>query len=176
VARLLTDLAWPVTTQRLRIRPAEQRDATATFVFRALPEVAEWTTSQTTDFAAWEAGFGVGLADTLVIELDGEVLGDLMLRVQDGWAQSEVKEQAVRALLAQAKYATSWAWTSLVAAIDPQRCGMAQSLGVVVSHGLRQGTPRGSKCFVFRVAMVISADSATAAMRASSKGACSGTR
>ncbi len=95
VARLLTDLAWPVTTQRLSIRPAEQRDAAATFAFRALPEVAEWVTSQTTDFASWEAGYGARLADTLVIELDGDVVGDLMLRVQDGWAQTEVKEQAV---------------------------------------------------------------------------------
>ncbi|CUR59091.1 GCN5-related N-acetyltransferase [metagenome] len=95
MTRLLTDLAWPVTTERLSIRPAEQRDAAATFAFRALPEVAEWVTSQTTDLAAWEAGFGGRLADTLVIELDGDVVGDLMLRVQDGWAQSEVKEQAV---------------------------------------------------------------------------------
>jgi hypothetical protein len=58
----------------------------------------------------------------------------------------------------------------------PSVLGMAQTPGAVVSHGLRQGTPRGSKCLVFRVAMVISADSATAAMRASSNGACSGTR
>jgi hypothetical protein len=44
------------------------------------------------------------------------------------------------------------------------------------SQGLRQGTPRGSKCLVFRVATVISATWAMAAMRASSSGACSGTR
>lgn len=95
MSRSIADLDWPVTTERLTIRPAEQRDAAATYAFRTLPEVAEWITSQTTDFAAWEAGFGDRLADTLVIELDGVVVGDLMLRVQDAWAQTEVKEQAV---------------------------------------------------------------------------------
>ena len=34
------------------------------------------------------------LAKTLVIEVDGEVVGDLMLLVEDGWAQAEVAEQA----------------------------------------------------------------------------------
>ena len=45
-----------------------------------------------------------------------------------------------------------------------------------VSHRSTQGTPRGWKCLVFRVATVMSADCATAAMSASSNGACSGTR
>ena len=31
---------------------------------------------------------------TLVVELDGEVIGDLMLRVEDAWAQAEVTEHA----------------------------------------------------------------------------------
>lgn len=34
------------------------------------------------------------LAKTLVIELDGVVIGDLMLAVEDGWAQLEVADQA----------------------------------------------------------------------------------
>jgi RimJ/RimL family protein N-acetyltransferase len=33
------------------------------------------------------------LATTLIIERDGEVVGDLMLRVEDAWAQKEVVEQ-----------------------------------------------------------------------------------
>lgn len=64
----------------------------------------------------------------------------------------------------------------LVAAIDAQCSWVAQTMGGVASHGLRHETPRGSKCLVLRVAMVIPAASATAAMMASSKGACSGTR
>lgn len=46
----------------------------------------------------------------------------------------------------------------------------------LTSHGLRHGAPSGSKCLMFRVATVIDADCATAAIRASSNGACSGTR
>jgi len=36
------------------------------------------------------------LRDTLIIELDGVVIGDLMCRIEDGWAQAEVAEQARR--------------------------------------------------------------------------------
>ncbi len=34
-------------------------------------------------------------ADYLVVERDGEIIGDLMLRSGDGWGQREVKDQAV---------------------------------------------------------------------------------
>jgi len=36
------------------------------------------------------------VATTLVVEKDGAVIGDLMLEVQDGWAQSEVAEHGKR--------------------------------------------------------------------------------
>lgn len=88
------DIEWPVRTDRLTIRPAEPRDAAATFAFRTLPEVAEWITGHVTDLGVWEAGFGERLADTLVVELDGTVIGDLMLRVEDGWSQAEVRDRA----------------------------------------------------------------------------------
>lgn len=81
-------------TERLVIRPAEQRDALATYAFRSRPEVAEWIAGLPTDPDAWEAGFGERLAETLVVELDGEVVGDLMLRVEDPWSQLEVRAEA----------------------------------------------------------------------------------
>jgi len=34
------------------------------------------------------------LERTLVIERDGDIIGDLMLAIEDGWSQSEVAEQA----------------------------------------------------------------------------------
>ena len=92
--RSLADLDWPVTTERLTLRPAEQRDAVPTFAFRTLPEVVEWLTSHATDRDAWAEGFGERLGDTLVVEKDGVVIGDLMLRVEDPWSQTEVREQA----------------------------------------------------------------------------------
>ena len=92
--RTIADLDWPVRTERLTLRPAEQRDALPTFAFRSLPEVSEWMTAHSTDPEAWEAKFGERMADTLIIEKDGIVIGDLMLEVQDPWAQVEVREQA----------------------------------------------------------------------------------
>ncbi len=89
-----SELSWPLRTERLLLRPAEPRDAAATFAFRTRPEVARWLTSWPRDLAAWEAGYAERLADTLVVERDGAVVGDLMLRVEDAWAQAEVRTQA----------------------------------------------------------------------------------
>jgi RimJ/RimL family protein N-acetyltransferase len=45
---------------------------------------------------SWTATFAdpARLATTLVVELDREVVGDLMLRVEAAWAQAEVAERA----------------------------------------------------------------------------------
>lgn len=94
MSRTIADLDWPVTTERLTLRPAEQRDAAATFAFRSRPDVAEWLTDHATDLGKWEAGFADRVVDTLVVEKDGSVIGDLMLRVEDPWSQAEVREQA----------------------------------------------------------------------------------
>ena len=56
-------------------------------------------TTHSTDPEAWEAGFGDRMADTLIIEKDGVVIGDLMLEVQDPWSQAEVREQAAGTLV-----------------------------------------------------------------------------
>jgi RimJ/RimL family protein N-acetyltransferase len=94
VPRTLAELDWPFRTERLTLRRAEQRDAAATFAFRSLPEVARWLTSHPTDLEAWTDGFGERIEDTLVVELDGVVVGDLMVRFEDPWSQAEVREQA----------------------------------------------------------------------------------
>ena len=93
-----TELDWPVRTERLLIRPAEQRDAAPTFAFRNLPGVSHWLTHFPQDAEAWEAGFGDRLANTLVVELDGVVVGDLYLHVSDPWSQGEVRDQAAGTL------------------------------------------------------------------------------
>ncbi len=99
MSRTLADLTWPKTTERLLLRPAELRDALPTFAFRCLPEVSQWVTSLVTDPAEWEAGFGKRMANTLIIERDGQVIGDLMVEVQDPWSQAEVREQAAGTLV-----------------------------------------------------------------------------
>lgn len=92
--RSISDLDWPVTTERLSLRPAEQRDAAPTFAFRTLPDVAHWLTHHPQDLGAWEQGFGDRLEQTLVVEKDGVVIGDLYLHVQDPWSQAEVRDRA----------------------------------------------------------------------------------
>ena len=94
MARSIADLTWPKTTERLLLRPAEQRDALPTYAIRSQPEVALWLTNLPQDPAAWEEGFGERLASTLIVEKDGVVIGDLYLNVQDPWSQAEVREQA----------------------------------------------------------------------------------
>ncbi len=88
-------IAWPVTTARLSLRPATAADAEAVWAFRRLPEVGRWMTRAPETFEAFEAVFVEAdyLARTVVIELDGEVVGDLMLSIQTPWAQAEVADQ-----------------------------------------------------------------------------------
>jgi RimJ/RimL family protein N-acetyltransferase/predicted kinase len=87
---------WPVWTDRLSVRPATEADVEATWRFRRLPEVGEWITRAPTSRDDYEEQFldPERLAKTLVVELDGEVIGDLMLAINDAWAQAEVEAQA----------------------------------------------------------------------------------
>lgn len=87
---------WPVRTDRLSLRRATAEDLEATWRFRRLPEVHEWLSAATTDPYVYREEFlrPQRLATLLVIELDGRVIGDLMLRVEDAWAQREAAELA----------------------------------------------------------------------------------
>jgi RimJ/RimL family protein N-acetyltransferase len=89
-------VAWPVRTARLTLRPATAEDAEATWEFRRLPEVSRWLTRETGPLEDYRDQFldGPRLAKTMVVELDGRVIGDLMLDVQDAWAQAEVADRA----------------------------------------------------------------------------------
>lgn len=92
----LSAVPWPVRTERLTIRPATAEDADAMFDIRRRPEVGEWLPTLPTDRAAWAERFADPdrLSMTLAFELDGEIIGDLFLRVTDAWAQAEVEDQA----------------------------------------------------------------------------------
>lgn len=93
----LHDVAvWPVHTARLTLRPATAGDVEATWRFRRLPEVSRWLTRATASVEEYRDQFHdpASLANTLVIELDGRVIGDLMLQVEDGWGQAEVADRA----------------------------------------------------------------------------------
>ena len=89
-------VAWPVHTSRLTLRPATHDDAAATWEFRRLSEVSRWLTQNTGTLTEYRDLFldPGSLAKTLVVELEGHVIGDLMLDVQDAWAQTEVADRA----------------------------------------------------------------------------------
>jgi RimJ/RimL family protein N-acetyltransferase len=89
----LNGLFWPRTTDRLVIRRALRTDADATFAFRRREDVARWLTQLPTDRDDYRTTFQDRdrLATTLIIERDGAVIGDLMLRVEDAWSQKEAE-------------------------------------------------------------------------------------
>jgi len=89
-------LAHPVRTQRLTLRPATVDDADETWRYRRLASVGEWLTEVPTDLGSYRSSFTdpVRLADTVVVERDGRLIGDFMLRVENAWSQAEVADQA----------------------------------------------------------------------------------
>jgi RimJ/RimL family protein N-acetyltransferase len=92
----LDTVEWPVRTERLLLRRATSADVDATWAFRRLPDVYEWLTAAASTYDVYRERYlrDERLADTLAVECDGQVIGDLMLRVEDAWAQAEVADQA----------------------------------------------------------------------------------
>ena len=92
----LAALTWPLHTDRLTLRPAAADDAEATWRFRARADVGHWITRAPASFGEHRAQFAApdSLARTLVIERDGTVIGDLMVKVEDAWAQAEITDRA----------------------------------------------------------------------------------
>jgi RimJ/RimL family protein N-acetyltransferase len=90
-------ISWPRRTDRLTLRPAQTTDLPAVFALRSRKDVAEWMPNHPTSYDEWLLQLGRnGVERMLVMELDGSVIGDLYLHVEDGWAQAEVKDDARR--------------------------------------------------------------------------------
>ena len=91
-----TDLLWPARTRRLTIRPLELDDFEVVQGYRRVASVDRWMTTSATDREAYRKKFeeAVEQVKVFAIQLDGEVIGDLMLRVEDPWAMTEVQEVA----------------------------------------------------------------------------------
>src|SRR6218665_3931241 len=88
------ELDRPARPARLVIRPAELDEGTALWQHRGLDEVGKWLGWHPVDRADWDATYPNKYLDTLVVEHEGRVIGDLMLMVKDGWGQREVRDQA----------------------------------------------------------------------------------
>ena len=94
----LLDVDWPVGTPRLVIRPAVDLDEEAIWSYRRLEATSTWLNTQHRDREAFRAAFQdpAERAHTLVIEHRGAVIGNMLVRIEDAWSQTEVREQAAR--------------------------------------------------------------------------------
>jgi RimJ/RimL family protein N-acetyltransferase len=92
-------ISWPRRTDRITIRPATTADLSAVFAVRSLPDVAEWMPDLPTSYDDWllQLGRSGAVGRMLVMEVDGTVIGDLYLHVEDAWTQVEVKEAGKQA-------------------------------------------------------------------------------
>lgn len=93
----LADLAWPVRTERLLLRPATVADVEQVWrVWRHRDDVAQWMTNPSPDLTTYLARLATPerLATILAVEYEGRLIMDLHLRVQDSYAQTDVAERA----------------------------------------------------------------------------------
>ena len=95
----LTDLDWPLATERLVLRPLEPDDLDALWAYRSDPRINEWTGRSPRDRDELLVAFfsPEALAQTLVMEHAGEVVGDLMLKTTDAWGQADVADRTAGA-------------------------------------------------------------------------------
>jgi len=93
-------LEHPLHTERLTLRPATAGDADETWTFRRLESVNEWLTGSPATLDGYRALFSepARLATTVIVTRGhgsaAPIIGDLMLRREDAWAQREVTGQA----------------------------------------------------------------------------------
>ena len=97
-----TDI-WPVRTKRLQIRPMSAPDVDAMWQWRRLPDVNRWLGLAPATIEAFRERYldPERLASMHIVELlpaDDDLapapIGDIMIRIGDGWAQLEVADQA----------------------------------------------------------------------------------
>lgn len=99
----MTEDIWPVPTQRLEIRRATADDLDAIWEYRRLPDVSRWLGAAPETHEAFREYYlepeRLGNLYSIVLSPEAEsdapmVIGDVMVRLGDGWAQREVAEQA----------------------------------------------------------------------------------
>lgn len=90
----LSDATWPLHTERLLLRPVTREDLLALWGYRRLPEVSRWLGGVHDDEASFLAGSEAMLTRNLAVEREGQIIGDLMVVVEDGWAQRGMEDLA----------------------------------------------------------------------------------
>jgi RimJ/RimL family protein N-acetyltransferase len=87
----LAAVDWPVRTDRLLLRRAGEADLNAIWAYRRDPAVTHWLSLAPLTLEQHRASFVERgeLARMILLELDGRIVGDAMLRVEDACAQAE---------------------------------------------------------------------------------------
>lgn len=87
------DLTWPRRTERLALRPARPDDLDRMLEFRTLTEVGHWLIRATVDPQAYRRAWLASVDDpcdhSVVVELEGRVIGTVSLEVVDGMGQDD---------------------------------------------------------------------------------------
>ena len=92
-------LERPLHTQRLTLRPATADNADPTWKYHRLEAVNEWLTGCPADLDGYRELFSepARLATSVIVTLGHDptapIIGDLMLRRADSWAQLDVADQ-----------------------------------------------------------------------------------
>ena len=105
----LDDLAWPMRTARLELRRGRPGDAQAVFAYRRREDVARWLGRVQTDERYWTQQWAERVDTAIIVEHDGQVIGDTRLVVRDANAQAEVMD-AARRVEAELMWAFDPAW------------------------------------------------------------------
>lgn len=95
----LETITWPVRTDRLWLRPARPDDGADLWRYRRLESVAEWISALPADERTFRESFvdSPRFASMILVSRSADhtaIIGDLMLRVENAWGQSEVADHA----------------------------------------------------------------------------------
>jgi RimJ/RimL family protein N-acetyltransferase len=93
MASSLDVVQWPVRTERLVLRRLAEGDLPTIFAYRSQPQVAEWIGGTATNVDSLAERYGKGTT-AVIVEHDGQLIGDLMVKLQDAYAQREVADAA----------------------------------------------------------------------------------
>jgi RimJ/RimL family protein N-acetyltransferase len=89
-------ITWPRRTERLVLRRASTGDVDRIGEIRAIAGVSDWLSTDASDRDRFDEYFRrpERMAMSIVVELDGTIIGDLMFKHEDAWAQAEVADDA----------------------------------------------------------------------------------
>ena len=93
----LDSIAWPRRTERLLLRRVTDEDVARIGEIRAIDGVSEWLTTDASDRVRFDEHYRrpERMAISMVVELGGTIIGDLMFRTENGCAQAEVADEAI---------------------------------------------------------------------------------